>query len=182
MKRSFDTVLAVKNNLLVMIDQSLACVKKTRNQYIRAEGDIGPLIRETVEEISCQKHIKGKDIRLHIDSDVKKGWFNALDVKRVLQNLLINAGYVTEKKGRIDVHVKDLNDMIQVSVQDYGAGIPDEVKPILLKESFTTKVEGNGFGLTSCREIIEEFQHGKIWFESEVGKGTTFYFTLPHSN
>ena len=180
-KKGYDTLVAVKNNLITLIDQSLAGVNKTKAEYVRAELDILPLIKETVEEISCHKYLKHKNVQVNCDGRIKKGYFNFLDIKRVLQNLLINAGYATNKGGNIEVKVTDLNDMIQISVIDDGTGIPDEIKPLLLKETFTSKPDGNGFGLMSSRELIEEFQKGKIWFESEVDEGTTFHFTIPHA-
>lgn len=180
-EKGFDAMVSVRNNLITLIDQSLACATKTNAAYVRESSDIIPLIEETVAEISCHKYLKLKTVKICSQGKIKKGYFNYLDIKRVLQNLLINAGYVTEKNSHIEVHVKNLNDMIQVSVKDYGCGIPDNVKPILLKETYTTKSDGNGFGLMSSKELIEEFQKGKIWFESEVGTGTTFHFTIPHA-
>ncbi len=103
-----------------------------------------------------------------------------MDVKRVLQNLLINAGYVTEKNGTIEVLLGESGNFNQVSVKDYGAGIPEAIQKILLQENYTSKADGNGFGLMSCREIIEDFHQGRIWFDSELNIGTTFHFTVPH--
>lgn len=180
--RTYKTMLAVRNNLITLIDQSLACVKKTKSTYVKAELEVLPLIEETVAEIGCHKYLKGKEIKVSGEENLKTGFFNSLDIKRVLQNLLINAGYVTKKEGHINVNIKDLNDSIQVSIEDFGCGIPEEIKTILLKETYTTKSDGNGFGLMSCKEIIEEFHQGKIFFESEVGKGTTFHFTIAHAN
>jgi signal transduction histidine kinase len=182
LKKSFDTMLSVRNNVLTMIDQSLACVKKTKSEYIRAEMEVLPLVNETVEEISCHKMLKDKNVKVFVDGKIRTALFNYLDIKRVLQNLVINAGYVSEKNSDIEIHVKDLNDMVQVSVKDYGAGVPEDIKPLLLRENYTSKPDGNGFGLMSCKEIIEEFHHGTICFESEEGKGTTFHFTIGHSN
>ncbi len=48
-----------------------------------------------------------------------------------------------------------------------------------MKEKFSIKPDGNGFGLLTCREIIEDYHKGRLWFESIWGQGTTFYFTLP---
>jgi signal transduction histidine kinase len=180
--RTNKTMLGVRNNLITLIDQSLACVKKTKSQYIRAELEVLPLIQETVDEIGCHKYLKGKEITISGEENLKSGFFNSLDIKRVLQNLLINAGYVTKKDGNINVNVKDLNDAIQISVKDFGCGISEEIKPFLLKETYTTKPDGNGFGLMSCKEIIEDLHQGKIFFESEVGKGTTFHFTIAHAS
>ena len=176
--RIFDTIFSVKNNLIVMIDQSLACARKIKSDYIKADLDITCLVKETVEEISCHKLLKDKDIQIHNDTENPIGHFNSLDIKRVLQNLLINAGYASKNEGQIDITIKNIKDTIQVSIRDYGTGIPEEIKPLLLKETYTTKPDGNGFGLMSCREIIQDFHNGEIFFESELGKGTTFYFTL----
>ncbi len=181
-RKTFDTMLSVRNNLITLIDQSLACVRKTKTDYVKSEQEVLPLIEETVEEICCHKYLKGKEVKIEVSGRPHAGYFNYLDIKRVLQNLLINAGYVTDKKGKIDVNIKDLNDTVQVSVTDYGCGIPEELKSVLLKETYTSKADGNGFGLMSCKEIIEEFHQGEIFFESEQGKGTTFYFTVAHSN
>jgi len=180
--KSFNTMQSVKNNLLIMIDQSLACVKKTSLDYIKTEMEVPPLIRETAEEVSCHKYVKGKEVKVFVDGTIKKALYNSLDIKRVLQNLIINAGYASQKGGSIDIHIKDLNDMVQVSVQDYGAGVPDDIKPLLFNENYTSKPDGNGFGLMSCKEIIEKLHDGKIFFETEVGKGTTFHFTIGHGN
>jgi len=181
-KKSFDTMLSVKNNVVTLVDQSLACVKKAKTEYHRAELDFLPLIEETVEELACHKFLKGKNIKIHIDGKPRKGFFNYLDIKRVLQNLIINAGYVTKKDGQIDIHVKEKDDTTLISVKDYGNGIPEDIKSLLLKESVTTKPDGYGFGLMSCREIIEDRHQGKIYFDSEEGQGAEFHFTLGHAN
>ena len=181
-KKSFDTMLSVRNNLVTMIDQSLACVKKAKTEYVRAEAEIVPLVKETVEELECHKFLRGKNIQIHVDGKPQKGIFNSLDIKRVLQNLIINAGYVTKKAGKIDINVKEINDTTLISVKDYGCGIPEELKSVLLNENFTSKPDGNGFGLMSCKEIIEDYHQGKIYFESEEGKGTEFHFTLGHAD
>jgi signal transduction histidine kinase len=68
---------------------------------------------------------------------------------------------------------------IHVEVKDHGGGIPDEIRPLLFKETLTTKKDGNGLGLLSCKSVIEESHQGRLWYESEVGRGTVFHFTIP---
>lgn len=174
----FDTIFSVKNNLIVMIDQSLACAKKIKSDYIKADLDVVCLVKETVDEISCHKLLKNKNIHVDVKGEIPKGHFNSLDIKRVLQNLIINAGYASKNNGQIEILIENIKDKTQVSVRDHGEGIPEDIKPLLLNEPYTTKPDGNGFGLMSCREIIQEFHKGEIFFESELGKGTTFSFTL----
>lgn len=179
--RSFDTVMGVRNNLITMIDQSLAFAKKIKSEYVKEIGDLGQLIKETARETSFHKHILGNDLKIAIKGKIKPCRFNFLDIKRVLQNLIINAGYVSPKGEPIHIIIQDIGDTVQVSVKDNGTGIPDEIKPILLKENFTSKPDGNGFGLISCRDIIQDYHQGALWFESELGKGATFHFTLPYN-
>jgi len=180
LKIGVDTILSVRNNLITMIDQSLACVKKTQGEYIKGDFDILALVKETVKEISCHRHLKHKTIKVDSPEYQISGYFNYLDIKRVLQNLIINAGYATQKKDQIVCYVKNADDAIEISIEDHGSGIPDDIKPLILK-SYTSKIDGNGFGLISCKEIIEKYHGGKINFESELHKGTTFYLTLPKS-
>lgn len=177
-QKSYDTVSSVKHNLLSLIEQGLARVKKRQTKYIKAEHEVKPLIEETIREISLHKLLAGKNIELEIEGKPGIGVFNYLDIKRVLQNLLVNAGYETKENGRIVVHLKDLRDLYQISVQDFGAGIPTEIQPYIFKEVYTSKSESNGFGLLSCKEIIEDFHKGKIWYETVPGKGTIFHFQL----
>ena len=181
LKVGVGTILAVRNNLITMIDQSLACVKQQKGEYIKEDFDILALIKETVKEISCHKHLKHKSIKVDSPELQVNGYFSYLDIKRVLQNLIINAGYATQEGDQIVCYVKNADDAIEISIEDHGSGIPDDIKPLLLKESYTSKLDGNGIGLISCKEIIEKYHGGKINFESELGKGTTFYLTLPKS-
>lgn len=180
-QKGFDTMMAVRNNLVTMIDQSLACIKKTQSEYIKSDFEVVELVEETVDEISCHKKLKGKVLEIQKPDAPVTAKINYLDIKRVLQNLIINAGYATQKGKKITVEVKPLDDWVEISIVDQGAGIPDEIKPLLLNENYTSKPDGHGFGLMSCKAIIEDFHQGKISFESEFGKGTRFYFRLPRS-
>jgi signal transduction histidine kinase len=69
-------------------------------------------------------------------------------------------------------------DKVVVSVTDNGTGIPDALRKNLFTPNFTTKSSGMGLGLSIAKKYIES-ANGRIWFESEVGKGSVFYFELP---
>lgn len=178
----YEVMANVRNNLITLIDQSLACAKKIKSEYIKEKGPLVPLLTETVNEISCYKHLKTKDIQIRSAGEIKDCLFNSLDIKRVLQNLLINASHVTDEGGVIEVLVQDLGEEVQVTVKDYGTGIPDDIRPHLLREPFTSRPDGNGFGLMSCKELIEKYHQGRIWFDSIWGEGASFHFTLPYGN
>jgi len=104
-------------------------------------------------------------------------------VKQVLLNLLSNALKFTPEGGRIDVSARVHDGVAEVSVADTGVGIAPEDQEAVFEEfrqvgTADKKVEGTGLGLALSRKFIE-LHGGRIWVESEVGKGSTFRFTLP---
>jgi GAF domain-containing protein len=104
-------------------------------------------------------------------------------VKQVLLNLLSNALKFTPAGGRIDVSARLQDGVAEISVTDTGVGIAPEDQEAVFEEfrqvgTADKKVEGTGLGLALSRKFIE-LHGGRIWVESEVGKGSTFRFTLP---
>lgn len=111
------------------------------------------------------------------------------DKDRIIQviiNLLSNAVKFTDK-GSVTCSAKKVEDSILVSVSDTGIGISEAEKEHVFEkfrqagDTLTDKPTGTGLGLSICKQIIEHYG-GKIWVESELGKGSTFYFTLPIQN
>ena len=70
------------------------------------------------------------------------------------------------------------NGTIVIRIKDNGEGIPPEVQSHIFVPNFTTKSSGTGLGLAMCKGIVEQAK-GDIWFETEQGRGTTFYVQLP---
>jgi len=104
-------------------------------------------------------------------------------VKQVLLNLLSNALKFTPEGGRIDVRAAMSDGMAEISVADTGVGIAPEDQEAIFEEfrqvgTADKKVEGTGLGLALSRKFIE-LHGGRIWVQSEPGKGSTFSFTLP---
>lgn len=104
-------------------------------------------------------------------------------LREVLTNLFDNAVKYTEQ-GKISLGLTGDNDVVQVYVRDTGQGIPADDIPHLFQKfyrvdsSATRMVGGTGLGLFIARKIIELYR-GRIWAESELGKGSTFYINLP---
>jgi signal transduction histidine kinase len=104
--------------------------------------------------------------------------------KQVLYNLLSNAVKFTPPPGRIALTVKDSPEQLLVSVQDTGIGMKSEDLPKLFREfeqidgSYTRRYQGTGLGLALCRRFVQ-MHGGRIWAESQFGKGSTFTFTIP---
>ena len=107
-------------------------------------------------------------------------------ISTVLRNLISNAIKFTHPKGKITISAVDKKNELTISVSDTGVGISKEGIDNLFKinEKYSTpgtqNEEGTGLGLILCKEFIEK-NNGKIWVESKVGIGTTFYFSLPLS-
>jgi two-component system, NtrC family, sensor kinase len=104
-------------------------------------------------------------------------------VKQVLLNLLSNALKFTPEGGRIDVCAAPGDGVAEISVADTGVGIAPEDQEAVFEEfrqvgTADKKVEGTGLGLALSRKFIE-LHGGRIWVESEVGKGSRFTFSLP---
>ena len=105
-------------------------------------------------------------------------------IEQVLINLLSNAVKFTPEKGRITLRLREEGRNVECSVSDTGKGIPkDSLEKIFDKfhqihETESRQKGGTGLGLAVVKTIIEAHQ-GKIWCESEVGKGSRFIFTIP---
>jgi signal transduction histidine kinase/Tfp pilus assembly protein PilF len=105
-------------------------------------------------------------------------------INTILRNLLSNAIKFTHKKGKIKIAARDIDDFIEITIADSGVGIkPEDIKKLFgIDMGFSTvgtdNEKGTGLGLILCKEFIEK-NNGKIWVESELGKGSNFIFTLP---
>jgi len=179
MEKCQHVVETVRTNLMELLDSSLNHVKKIKTNYVKSKQPILPVIKETVVGLTTHPQLQNKTINILPEGDSLSAVFYPLDIQRVLQNLIINAGYVTQNGGQVDIGVVRKNGFLKVCVTDKGCGIPEDVQGYLFKDTLTTKEDGNGLGLLSCKGIIEENHQGKLWFETAEGKGTTFHFTLP---
>ncbi|MFM7796928.1 MAG: sensor histidine kinase, partial [Candidatus Nitrosotenuis sp.] len=130
--------------------------------------------------------VKEKNITLEISSDT--GITIKSDERRIIQvlsALIYNSiDFVPEKSGRINVMVNKKDDEVLFCVQDNGMGIPKEKQQYLFKKfyqvdtSLTRKHGGTGLGLVISKGLVEGLG-GKIWVDTDIGKGTKFYFTIP---
>ena len=137
-----------------------------------------------------------KNIKMELDMDDNISFlqFDRLRIEQVLNNYLSNAIKFTPSGGRVKVSsrlVKEKNELtdeemmaVHVAVQDTGVGIPPEEQEKVFNKYEQTEagkdasLKGTGLGLAISKEIIS-LHNGKVWLESEPGKGSTFYFSLP---
>lgn len=167
------------NNLL-----DIARIESGKIQMDIKDISLKELIDSTVDIITPQ--IKEKNISLKIQKDpaIENLWADQSQLERVFLNLLSNAVKFTPEKGIITLSMKDKDQQIEISVKDTGIGIPKQDAEKVFQEFFRAdnaldqKTKGTGLGLSLVKKIIEA-HNGRIWFESELNKGTTFTFTLP---
>jgi len=125
------------------------------------------------KEISLQNNINSN---IHVNCDLEM-------TKTALRNLISNAIKFTESGGIVSINCLEKETAVEVSISDTGVGIKPENIPFLfsIEKNISTKgtnqESGTGLGLLLCKELIEK-QNNKIWVESEVGRGSTFKFSL----
>jgi len=130
--------------------------------------------------------MKDKGIEFVLTDDVKMTLkTDQLRLRQVLENLIRNSvDFVPSKNGKIEVGAKQENGKIIFHVKDNGIGVPKDEQQNVFKKfyqvdtSHTRKHGGTGLGLVICKGIVDALG-GEIWFESEPGIVTTFYFSVP---
>lgn len=94
---------------------------------------------------------------------------------RIITNIVKNGiQSIQHNDKKVRVEIKNKQDRFIISIEDNGSGIPDEYRDRVFEQKFTTKSTGMGLGLYMVKKIVEDY-NGKIWFETEVDVGTTFY-------
>lgn len=142
------------------------------------------LARESVENHGHQAQEGGKTLLCRIPAEFPPAWGDERWISLVLDNLVSNAVKFTRPGGAIQLSLEDKGDFLRVCVADDGIGVAPEDKERIFERFFRARqpgesnIPGTGLGLAIAKEIIDR-HGGKIWFESEPGKGTKFYFILP---
>ena len=148
----------------------------------KSEASIGALIAEAVEEVHPTAEAKGQLLRMELAPGLPMVLMDVDMVRRVLINLLENAIKFSRGGDLIQISVRQEGDHLQIAVKDSGVGISSRDRERIF-EKFTRlggqeRPKGLGLGLAFCRLAVEAHK-GRIWVESEEGKGSTFAFTLP---
>lgn len=147
------------------------------------DNDMNEIIRETAAAMSAVAKEKGLEIILNLDSKLPLVKCDRDKIVQVLSNLISNALKFTEKGG-ITVVSEKKDNIVELKVKDTGIGIKNEDLPRLfrafeqLAQGKERKTGSTGLGLAISKEIIDKHR-GKIWAESEFGKGTVFHVILP---
>ena len=180
-----EQIYKYSNNTFNLLENLLQwSLLQTGRTVLRAKnGNIGDFINENIELL------KGNALQKKIELV----WINPMDcyaffdynmITTVIRNLISNAIKFTPENGRIVVEVTADPEKYKISVRDNGLGISAEDQAKLFRIDSnpstigTSQERGTGLGLILCRDFVEK-NGGKIGVDSEIGKGSTFYFTVP---
>lgn len=140
--------------------------------------DLVELAEEVAEFLSLDLEQSSVEVHVEADRGVPPVVGDRGKLRRVILNLLVNARQAMPRGGKISVRVRSSDSQVALDIADTGCGIPPEEQPRVFEAFFSTKSEGTGLGLAVVKRTIEDLG-GRISFESELGRGTTFRVALP---
>lgn len=178
----------VSSKELYSLVSNLLSVNKIERDQLSVSGEsieYTAILQKAVEDLQNQAKLKNITLILNLPEEkLPKVLADQIRIAEVLDNLVANAINYTDPGGEINIYVTFSPTEVTTSIKDTGVGIPKEALPHLFTKFFRVsntaqKVDkGTGLGLYISKSIIEKMK-GKIWVESEEGKGSKFSFTLP---
>jgi len=183
------TILRNVTQLKTMIDDLLD-ISRAQTGKLTVKPRYLPVtepISESLESCGAAASAKGIELSAEIGDDLPSAYADGQRVQQIVTNLVNNAVKFTPEKGNITVSAGiDQNDpdFLCVSVSDTGCGISDEDRERIFEQMFQVQYNGDagrkglGLGLYICKELVTR-HGGRIWAESELHHGSTFFFTLP---
>lgn len=171
--------------IFLLLDNLLKWAKNRLNKQsiYKQPVDINSIIDSTAEIFVPMATQKGITISVQNMDNELMGVVDIDMLKTIVRNILSNAIKFSYDKGVITVSSRVEEEFVIVSIKDSGKGIKKEDQDKLLKQNThftsygTNNEKGSGLGLMLCKDFVE-LHGGKLWFESEEGKGTTFFFSL----
>jgi signal transduction histidine kinase len=186
-QRFLGLVIKESERLTRLINQvlDLAKIESGMAEWRTAELDPGEIVLEAVNATSALFRSRGVRIEAKVAAALPAVLADRDRLMQVLLNLLSNAvKFCTPGTGRVEVRLTGNGGSIRVDVEDNGVGISPEHQAVIFErfrqvgDTLTEKPSGTGLGLAICRRIIGHLG-GRLWVESQVGRGSVFSFTLP---
>lgn len=181
-KSSAGSLLSLLNDIL-----DFSKIEAGQLSFETIEFDLRAAVDGTLKALSLRAHQKGLELACHILPDVPDALLgDPTRLRQILVNLVGNAIKFTTK-GEVVVRIEteaemEVEAVLHFSVKDSGVGIPPESQKTIFDaftqadSSMTRKYGGTGLGLTICARLVE-MMGGRIWVDSEVGRGSSFHFT-----
>ncbi|MDP1771555.1 MAG: response regulator [Methylobacter sp.] len=150
----------------------------------RSTVDVNSLIHEAVSLCIVELKQNGIKLKFELENNLPPIYVDQIQIEQILINLIRNSvdalkNLPVEQQRQLTLHSQlTPNNGIQIRVKDNGSGLDEDQQQKILMPFYTTKADGMGMGLSISRSLIEAHE-GTFHFNSHLGKGTTFYFTLP---
>jgi signal transduction histidine kinase/CheY-like chemotaxis protein len=182
---ALEMMIASVNRAKQFTGQVVKAVKSRPHE--KCATDLTTLVQDTVRLAQSGRNVK---VNVRLQDGLPPALCDAVKISQVMQNLVNNGMEAMPKGGHMDVEVRVMDirygrdvelkpgKYIEVRVRDRGMGITPDNMARLFRESFTTKEEGSGIGLTTCKLIVED-HGGVIRVDTALGVGTEFRFYLP---
>lgn len=171
----FTKLLGKVEKMELLIDGILKYSTIDKVEKIRKKVDLNLILRAITEIIHIPKHIK-----ITVKNELPILFGDSFRLQQLFQNLIDNAILNCDKvEGSIEIDCVSFDAYWQFLIKDNGKGIPEQYHEKIFKifQSLDESKHATGMGLSIAKKIVN-FYEGNIWLESEVGKGTTFYFTI----
>jgi len=181
-----DDIHSSGHHLLSLINEilDLSKIEAGRMELELAKFDLPLTVENAITLVRERASRHGITLDTAIDERLGDFVGDERKIKQILLNLLSNAVKFTSEGGRIEIKAISVDGSVEISVSDTGIGITSEDQATIFEEfrqvgtADAQKHEGTGLGLTLAKRFVE-LHGGRIWVESEVGKGSSFTFTLP---
>jgi PAS domain S-box-containing protein len=166
---------------------SIDRIEQMANNTLDEQVNIGQMANRIIAEHLYSAKQKSHTLTLQVLTDVTTVSGDLYQLQEAMNNLISNAIKYTPNGGDIDVTVQGQGNDIEFVVRDNGYGVPEQMQPRLFTPFFraktkeTSQIEGTGLGLNLVKNIVER-HNGRVIFQSERGKGSTFGFALPLVN
>jgi signal transduction histidine kinase len=186
-QRFLGLIIKESERLTRLINQvlDLAKLESGMAEWQTTELDLNELVADAVSTTSQMFKSRGVSVATRAGAPVSKVMADRDRVTQVMLNLLSNAvKFCPEGTGLVEVRLAEDANTVRIDVRDNGVGISRENIGVIFEkfrqvgDTLTDKPPGTGLGLAICRQIVDHFG-GRLWAESEPGKGSTFSFTLP---
>jgi signal transduction histidine kinase len=183
-KELINLINETSNNSLELINEILEVANNDSAQLNKELVEINSLISRSAELLRFKAAEKNQEIKLDLLENPEELLISREKIWRVIGNLISNAIKFSPVNGIIYVKISADKNMVKIAVKDDGIGIPENLKDKIFNMFTEAKRPGTageksfGLGLSISKQIIENHE-GKIWFENNDDKGTTFYIILP---
>jgi signal transduction histidine kinase len=172
-----------------MVEEILDFSRLEDNRFVinKEDFNIAALLNETSQDMLPLVEKKNLKLTVKVLDEAVNVFADRSRIRQVIVNLINNSIKYTDI-GEIETGLIKDDKNVTVYVKDTGIGIAEDDKKKIFERFYrvdnehTRRTPGFGIGLTLCRFIIEDNHSGRLWFESEINKGSTFFFSIPLNN